>query len=168
MFKIKLPQMLGETPESALSPFAGARRNSNLLVKREVAEAILPSRQSTEAAGYDLFSVEDITDLQPGSRICVSTGISIEVPAGHYGRIAPRSGLAVKNGIQVGAGVVDSDYRGIVRILLFNQGSEPVNLPAGSRVAQLIIERIYNPDVVEITEHTTTDRGTCGFGSTGQ
>lgn len=161
--------MLGETAQSLLSPFSGASsRNKSLLVKREVPEAILPSRQSADAAGYDLFSVEDIIDLRPGGRFCVSTGLSLEIPADHYGRIAPRSGLAVKYGIQVGAGVIDADYRGVVGILIFNHGTEPVNLPAGTRVAQLILERITNPDVVEITEHAATDRGAGGFGSTGQ
>ncbi len=94
----------------------------------------------------------------------------MEIPAGHYGRIAPRSGLAVKQGLQVGAGVIDSDYRGVVAVLLFNQGHEVVELPSGTRIAQLIIEKILTPCIVEIRQDEDlqeTKRGTGGFGSTG-
>lgn len=138
-----------------------------LFVKRNTPNALLPQRQSTGAAGYDLASAVAVVDLQPGARICVSTGIALKIPQGYYGRVAPRSGLALKSGIQVGAGVIDSDYRGEVGVLLFNCGSEPVNLPAGSRIAQLIIERISIPVVIEVEDLDDTARNTGGFGSTG-
>ena len=85
--------------------------------------AKLPTRGSAQAAGYDLYACEDAT-IPRGGRTVVQTGIHIALPEGHYGRVAPRSGLAVKHGIDVGAGVVDSDYRGLLGIVLFNFGTE--------------------------------------------
>ena len=130
--------------------------------------ATVPRRASEGAAGYDLASAE-ITQIAPGERRLVSTGLSIKVPPGLYGRIAPRSGLAVKHGIQVGAGVVDADYRGEVKVLLFNQSQEPFNIETGDRIAQLILERHETPAVLEVTELSggDTGRGAGGFGSTG-
>ena len=115
-----------------------------LLVTRENASACLPTRGSDGAAGYDLSCNADIV-IEPGERRLVPTGVSIELPAGTYGRIAPRSGLAVRHGIQVGAGVVDADYRGEVKVLLFNQGSETFSATIGDRIAQLVIECIKHP-----------------------
>jgi dUTP pyrophosphatase len=142
-------------------------KKMQLRVKRLVPQAVLPTRQSEGAAGYDLTSVEDV-EIQPGQRACVSTGLSMAIPEGYYGRIAPRSGLAAKNGLQVGAGVIDSDYRGLVKVLLFNHGSEPVWLPPNSRIAQLIFEKIGAPEVLEVENLDDTVRGEGGFGSTGQ
>lgn len=83
------------------------------------------------------------------------------------GRIAPRSGLAVKHGISTGAGVIDADYRGQVKILLFNHGDKDFEVKEGDRIAQLILERIYTPEVVEVEELEESVRGAGGFGSTG-
>jgi len=96
-----------------------------LLVKRNPAYPLakLPVRGSTQAAGYDLFACEDAV-IPKGGRAVVQTGIHVALPEGHYGRVAPRSGLAVKHGIDVGAGVVDSDYRGLLGVVLFNFGSD--------------------------------------------
>ena len=96
-----------------------------LLVKRNPAYPLakLPTRGSAQSAGYDLYACEDAT-IPRGGRTVVQTGIHIALPEGHYGRVAPRSGLAVKHGIDVGAGVVDSDYRGLLGIVLFNFGTE--------------------------------------------
>ena len=96
-----------------------------LLVKRNPAYPLakLPTRGSAQAAGYDLYACEDAT-IPRGGRTVVQTGIHIALPEGHYGRVAPRSGLAVKHGIDVGAGVVDSDYRGLLGIVFFNFGTE--------------------------------------------
>lgn len=96
-----------------------------LLVKRNPAYPLakLPVRGSAQAAGYDLFACEDAV-IPKGGRTVVQTGIHVALPEGHYGRVAPRSGLAVKHGIDVGAGVVDSDYRGLLGVVLFNFGSE--------------------------------------------
>ena len=130
--------------------------------------ARLPRRASAGAAGYDLTSTETVT-IYPGTRGVVSTGISIKLPEGVYGRIAPRSGLAVKNGIQVGAGVIDSDYRGEIKVLLFNHsGDHAFNVEPGDRIAQLICERCKLPEVIQVDELDETERGEGKFGSTGK
>lgn len=139
----------------------------SLKVKKLSADAQLPTRGSDGAAGYDLQSIESCVVL-PGKRAVVATGLSIELPPGVYGRIAPRSGLAVKHGIQVGAGVVDADYRGEVKVVLFNHDSNPYLIKPGYRIAQLILERCETPDVEEIFDSSDTVRGQGGFGSTGQ
>ena len=141
----------------------------NLLVRRLTQTSRVPTRGSEGAAGYDLYADEDV-EIGVGDRALVSTGISVEVPPGTYGRIAPRSGLAVKFGIQVGAGVVDRDYRGEVKVLLFNCGREPFIARKGDRIAQMVLECCKTPYVNEVTEQselTCTTRGDAGFGSTG-
>lgn len=97
----------------------------------------------------------------------MKTDLSIAIPLGTYARVAPRSGLAWKNFIDVGAGVVDYDYRGNVGVILFNHGKEDFVIKRGDRVAQLILEKIATPDVVEVDDLDETDRGAGGFGSTG-
>lgn len=139
---------------------------SRMDVKRLNGLATIPRRASGGAAGYDLTSTVDI-DILPGRRELVSTGISIKLPPGLYGRIAPRSGLAVKNGIQVGAGVIDPDYTGEVKVLLFNQGYDIIKIKIGERIAQLVLERFETPEIREVTEIEETERGSGGFGSTG-
>lgn len=94
--------------------------------------------------------------------------MQIAVPDGTYGRVAPRSGLASKFMIDVGAGVIDADYRGNVGVLLFNFGSEEYKIRAGDRIAQLILECIKTPEVQELPNLDDTDRGDGGFGSTGR
>lgn len=89
------------------------------------------------------------------------------MPEGTYGRVAPRSGLAWKNFIDVGAGVIDQDYRGNVGVILFNHSDTPFEIKKGDRIAQLILERIVHPVVVEADTLSDTDRGAGGFGSTG-
>lgn len=100
-------------------------------------------------------------------RVLVPTDLSLCVPSGTYGRIAPRSGLALKCGIDVGAGVLDSDYRGPLGVLLFNHSDSDFSIAAGDRIAQLILEKIAVADVEEADELTNTERGLGGFGSTG-
>jgi len=140
----------------------------DLLVKRLSTRATLPTRGSAQAAGYDLSSAVDGEVVIPaGGRALVPTDLSIAVPPGHYGRVAARSGLGVRHGIDVGAGVIDEDYRGAVSVLLFNHGSEDFAVRCGDRVAQLILERISTPEVVEVADLVPTDRGAAGFGSTG-
>lgn len=126
-----------------------------------------PTRGSEHAAGYDLFADENFV-LGCRNRACISTGISIAVPAGHYGRIAPRSGLAVKKCVDVCAGVVDADYRGEVKVVLHNNHpSDPLTIGKGDRIAQLVLERISTPEVEVVDELPETVRGDGGFGSTG-
>src|SRR5210317_692772 len=137
-----------------------------LLVKRLNEHATLPARGSPLAAGYDLSSSEDVS-IPKGTRGLVGTGIAFTVPHETYGRIAPRSGLAVKKGIQVGAGVIDRDYTGEVKVVLFNHGDDEFVIKRGDRIAQLIIERCEFPEIKIVSELLVTERGTDGFGSTG-
>lgn len=138
-------------------------------VFKESADAVLPKRGSLGAAGYDLASVENKVVPARG-RAVISTGLRIQVPSDCYARIAPRSGLAVKKGIDVGAGVVDSDYAGVVGVVLFNLSDEDFEVSVGDRIAQLICERIYTPgwyEVSSLEDFEQTERGDRGFGSTG-
>jgi dUTP pyrophosphatase len=132
-----------------------------------VPEAYPPTKGSVKAAGYDLKSVYDCTVPARGKAL-VDTGIKVQLPEGCYGRIAPRSGLAVKNFIDVGAGVVDEDYRGVIKVVLFNHSDSAFEVKSGDRIAQFICERIYYPDLEEVKELTETERGEGGFGSTGK
>lgn len=132
--------------------------------------AILPKQGREGDAGFDLFACEDAI-IEPSQRALVDAGVAIEIPQDCYGRVAPRSGLAVKHGIQVGAGVVDSTYRGSIRVLLFNHSSEPFHVSKGDRIAQLIFEKIYVPaNIAEVSyeELSATVRGDGGFGSSGK
>ncbi|KAH8179752.1 dUTPase domain-containing protein [Sarocladium implicatum] len=137
-----------------------------LLVKKLSDKARLPTRGSAFAAGYDIYASKETTVPARG-KVLVDTDISISVPAGTYGRIAPRSGLASKNFIDTGAGVIDADYRGQVKVLLFNHAESDFEIKEGDRIAQLVIERIYTPEVVEVQELEESVRGAGGFGSTG-
>jgi dUTP pyrophosphatase len=128
--------------------------------------AVLPVRGSPLAAGYDLAAAYGCTIPARGKGL-VKTDLQMAIPDNCYGRIAPRSGLAWKNFIDVGAGVIDADYRGNVGVLLFNLGEADFEVHPGDRVAQLILERISTPEVQEVGELPDTDRGAGGFGSTG-
>lgn len=128
--------------------------------------AVLPTRGSSSAAGLDLYSIEEIS-LTPMERRLVNTGLAVAIPEGFYGRVAPRSGLATKNGIDVLAGVIDADYRGEIRCLLINVGNEVVTLPEKDKICQLIIEKIITPTPRWLDDLDETPRGSGGFGSTG-
>ncbi|KAH0834805.1 dUTPase-like protein, partial [Lanmaoa asiatica] len=135
-------------------------------VVRTKKEIPLPVRGSPGAAGYDLYAAED-TVVPAHGHALISTGLSMKIPPGHYGRVAPRSGLAVKKKLTTGAGVIDSDFRGEVKILLFNLSGEEFIAKAGERVAQLILEKISTPPVREVKSLDETKRADKGFGSTG-
>jgi len=144
-----------------------------LNVTKLVPHANLPTRGSAAAAGYDLFSTDNYVVL-PGRRVVVSTGITVQLPPGTYGRIAPRSGLAVKHGLDTLAGVIDPDYTGEVKVVLQNLDPiQPFVIRPGYRIAQLILEKYEVVDVVEVPSECTglvdasTGRGAAGFGSTG-
>ena len=136
-------------------------------VKKLVGSAMIPARANKTDAGYDLWSVESYT-LKPLERKLFKTGISVEIPEGHYGRIAPRSGLAYKHGLDVLAGVIDSSYRGEIGVILINLGDKDVYITHGDRVAQLIIESCRYPEMVQVDELGVSNRGIGGFGSTGK
>ena len=139
-------------------------------------DAWLPKKGSKYSAGYDIHSNEDCT-IQPQSRKLVSTGVKLDnMPTNNYIRIAPRSGLSVKNSIDVGAGVVDPDYRGELKVLLINNGTEVFNIRKRDRIAQLIIERFSNNTIIRgetesgdyyVESENNNERGEDGFGSTG-
>jgi dUTP pyrophosphatase len=138
----------------------------SLRVKRLSDKAVLPTRGSEWSAGYDLSSAKALS-IPPGGRAIVPTDLSIACPAGTYGRVAPRSGLTVKHGIHVGAGVIDADYRGPVGVVLFNLGDNEFHIQPGDRVAQLVLEQIMIVPVEEVEALEETVRGSGGFGSTG-
>lgn len=126
--------------------------------------AILPAKGSSHCAGYDLSSIEDYI-LMPMERKLFKTGLSISIPNGLYGRIAPRSGLAFKDGIDVLAGVIDEDYRGEIGILLINFGRTEKQIKSGDKIAQIIFEFYNNVNVQLVSELNETGRGDSGFGS---
>ena len=139
----------------------------NLLRFKQLDErAVLPKRGSVLAAGLDVCAIENL-EIAPKQRVTARTGLAVAIPQGFYGRVAPRSGLAAKNGLDVLAGVIDSDYRGEVCCLLYNTGDEAIALPAGSKICQLIVEQIITPEATWVTELDETPRGAGGFGSTG-
>ncbi|PWY95705.1 dUTP diphosphatase [Aspergillus sclerotioniger CBS 115572] len=137
-----------------------------LQVKKLTPTGRAPTRGSAFAAGYDMYSSKE-TVVPAKGKVLVDTGIAIAVPEGTYGRIAPRSGLASKHFIDTGAGVIDADYRGEVKVLLFNFSDVDFTIKEGDRVAQLVLERIYTPEVVVVEELAESVRGAGGFGSTG-
>ena len=142
-------------------------KTSNALrVKLLSSKATLPVKGTILAAGYDLSSAQDLI-IPINGRALVQTDISLSVPKGTYGRIAPRSGLAVKHGITTGAGVIDADYTGPIGIVLFNHGEQDFHIKEGDRIAQLILEQIADKPVVQVQELIQTTRGDKGFGSTG-
>ena len=126
----------------------------------------LPEYSSADAAGADLRASEALT-IPPGGRAAVATGLQLEIPSGHVGLVWPRSGLAVRHGIDTLAGVIDSDYRGELRVVLINHGPEPFQVAVGDRVAQLIIQRVERVGFVRAAALDATGRGEGGFGSTG-
>uniref|UniRef100_A0A023F852 Deoxyuridine 5'-triphosphate nucleotidohydrolase n=1 Tax=Triatoma infestans TaxID=30076 RepID=A0A023F852_TRIIF len=129
-------------------------------------KAYAPIKGSEKAAGFDLRSAYNYIIPSRGKEL-VKTDLQIDLPEGCYGRVAPRSGLAWKNHIDVGAGVIDADYRGNVGVVLFNHGPEDFVVKEGDRIAQLICERILYPSLQEVQTIDVTNRGSGGFGSTG-
>lgn len=136
-----------------------------LRVKRLNEDARLPTRGSSYAAGLDLYAAVE-TIVPAGGNALVSTGISVEIPEGVYGRIAPRSGFSMTTGLIVNAGVVDSDYRGELFVLFNNVQASAVKVHKGTKMAQLILEKIALLDVEEVDSLNDTVRGEGGFGST--
>jgi dUTP pyrophosphatase len=151
-----------------IDPTSSAPRlDFSVKVKRIHPAAKLPARGTTWSAGADLRCLEAFT-LGPRERKSVPTGLIVEIPPGWYGRVAPRSGLAARHGVDTLAGVVDCDFRGELMVLIVNTGDSPVSFDAGERIAQLIIERAAVCDYVWADELGETERGDGGFGSTGK
>ena len=134
--------------------------------RRVTVNAKLPLRSSSRSAGYDLSAAK--TAVVPVHGKCVvKTGLAIALPPDCYGCVTPRSGLAVKKFIDVGAGVIDSDYRGELGVILFNFSNEDFCINMGDTIAQLIFEKIKTPKIKEVTELEGTDRDSKGYGSSG-
>lgn len=130
--------------------------------------ALLPKKGSVDAAGYDLYASESGI-IYPNERLLIKTGLVLEIPSGYYGRIAPRSGLALKYGIETMAGVIDSDYRGEVGVILYNNDRyDPFVFNVGDKIAQIIFEKYYDFSLETVDDLSQTKRGEGGFGSTGQ
>jgi dUTP pyrophosphatase len=125
-----------------------------------------PRKGSPMAAGYDVTSAEDIT-IATGERAAISTGLRVALPAGWYGKIEGRSGLAFNKGIFCFGGVIDADYRGEIKVLLTNTEKEPFHIKAGDRIAQMIIHQHWNGIFEKRDELSPTARNTSGFGSSG-
>jgi len=145
---------------------AQSKKDQRVEVKKLDPQARIPTRGSAQAAGHDLYANESKTIPARGQE-AVRTGISITPPRGTYGRIAPRSGMAVKHQIAVSAGVMDSDYTGEIKVVLANMGNQDYEVKNGDRIAQLITEKIAERDCYEVQTLEETNRGQQGFGSTG-
>lgn len=141
-----------------------APEDDTLKIEKSSEKAIVPVRGSKLAAGYDLFSAE-AKIIPPLSRTVINTGISIKTPEGTYGRIAARSGLSVNN-IDVGGGVIDSDYTGELKVILINNNIYQFEVKEGMKIAQLICEKICYPKLEIVEKLQSTERGSNGFGST--
>ena len=142
-------------------------------VKKLRPDATLPKHGSTAAAGYDLYAAPEggqPVDIAPHGTAMIGTGLAFAIPAGYFGGVFARSGLAVKNGLTLsnGVGVIDSDYRGEISVGLVNLSDKPYTVQNGERIAQLAVMPVALPDMLEVETLTDTERGTGGFGSTGR
>jgi dUTP pyrophosphatase len=128
----------------------------------------LPAYATSGAAGMDVVSAEDVT-LAPGTRHAVATGLILAIPEGYEVQVRPRSGLALKHGITVPntPGTIDSDYRGELKVILINHGTQPFMIQRGDRIAQLVLAPVLQAAWEEVAELDATERGEGGFGSTG-
>jgi dUTP pyrophosphatase len=152
------------TPESDSSHDTGRARSVPTLVGEG---AVLPAYASAGAAGADLRASRAV-EIPSGGRVAVPTGLRLQLPPDHVGLVWPRSGLAARHGIDTLAGVIDSDYRGEVRVVLVNHGEHTFSIAAGDRVAQLLVQRVERVAFVAAGVLEDTDRGGGGFGSTGR
>ncbi|MBV1928660.1 MAG: dUTP diphosphatase [Gammaproteobacteria bacterium] len=129
--------------------------------------AKVPIRSSPGAAGYDLYAIDNVV-IRHGQREAVRTGVSMEIPEGMYGKVEGRSSLALIDGLDVGGGVIDSDFRGEIKVILFNHGVIEYYIAEGDRIGQIIFTDCYAPTLTPVNCLDATDRGWCGFGSTGK
>lgn len=140
-------------------------------IKKTSETATIPTKAHDSDAGWDLYADEDVI-INPNTQRLISTGISMEIPDGTVGLIWPRSGLAVKKGVDVFAGVVDSGYRGEVKVCLFNAGSvwstPRVEIAKGDRIAQILFQHVPRFQLEEVFDLEEADRGEGGFGSSGK
>ncbi|MGH3127723.1 MAG: dUTP diphosphatase [Gaiellaceae bacterium] len=135
-------------------------------VRRLRPDAEIPRQAYEGDAGLDLVACEPAV-LEPGDRATVPTGVAVEIPEGYAGFVQPRSGLAARHGIGIvnSPGLIDSGYRGEIRVVLLNTGREPFSVEAGMRIAQLVIAPVASVRLVEVDELAASERGSQGFGS---
>lgn len=138
----------------------------DIKIKKITKQAKTPTKGSKDSAGYDLYSAVDII-IQPQSWKLIKTNIALAIPEGFYGHIAPRSGLALKSGIEIMGGIIDSDYRGDVGVILFNKNNKVFAVRNGDRIAQIIIQKHYTVDWLQTEVLEESLRAVKGFGSTG-
>jgi dUTP pyrophosphatase len=142
-----------------------------LLVRKVHPDAQLPRRMSADAAGMDLAACLPAgpSELAPGERRLIPTGVAVAIPGGHEGQVRPRSGLALKHGLSIvnAPGTIDADYRGELKVILVNLGAAPFVVAHGERIAQLVVAPVVFPAVVEVSDLPAAERGEGGFGSTG-
>ena len=138
-------------------------------IKKLNGNAIIPTRQTANSAGYDLYASEDVT-VAAHKYAAVGTGISVEMPNNIEGQVRPRSGLAFKHGITVlnSPGTIDADYRGEIRVCLINHGETEYAVHAGDRIAQIVFAAVAPTELMEAAQLGETERGEGGFGSTGK
>ena len=130
----------------------------------------LPKAASKYASGIDLYAaLQEVIEIKPGERELISTGIRLSMPVGYEAQVRPRSGLAIHYGITVlnSPGTIDADYRGVIKVILINLGKEIFHVNRGDRIAQLVIQRVFSPDLQEVENLDSTVRGDGGFGHTG-
>lgn len=143
----------------------------NIKITKSRLDAIIPTSGSERAAGYDLYVPKGVgvTGVNPKQTYKIDTGICMEIPDGYVGLVFARSGLATKKGLRLAnsVGVIDSDYRGSIGVVLYNDSSEIRAISGGDRVAQLVITPCLTVDFKEVDKLGTTERGDGGFGSTG-
>lgn len=131
----------------------------------------LPRYMTPGAAGFDLCAdIDEAMPLPPGARCLVPTGLALQIPEGYEAQVRPRSGLAIKHGVTLlnSPGTIDSDYRGEIQVILINHGQESFTVVRGERIAQLVVARVVQVDLIEVEELEESTRGTGGFGHTGK
>ena len=135
---------------------------------KKLKDVILPQYQSKDASGLDVHSAEDVK-IKAGSFAAVSTGIAVEISSGYEIQIRPRSGLALKYGIGIlnSPGTIDADYRGEIKVILFNMSKQDFEIRKGERIAQMVVSEVVKVEIEEVEELSKTERGEKGFGSTG-
>jgi len=138
-------------------------------IKKKFADALLPTRGSAEAAGWDLYAVE-VATIAPHETVLVDTGIIVEIPQGYFGGLYARSGLALRQGLRPAncVGIIDSDYRDSIKVAIHNDSNVERVIAIGDRIAQLVVTPYYDDFLEEVEELTSTERGQGGFGSTGK
>ena len=141
--------------------------NLILKIKKLDPDAIIPQYAHTDDAGMDFYAIETIA-LKPGERIGVSTGLAIEIPEGYVGLVWDKSGISINDGIKTLGGVIDAGYRGEIKIGIINLSSTDYVLKKGHKIAQILIQKVEQPDIIEVRELSDSERGKNGFGSTGK